>query len=881
MSSAYSFDPARHPATRELPIVPYLDRITEALETSRAGGNGSALVLTAEPGAGKSTVVPLSLLTRLELSGRTILMLEPRRVAAAAVASRMAELAGEPVGRTVGYRVRLESRTSRETRIEVVTEALLTRRIQHDPALENVGLVIFDEFHERSLQTDLAFAFALQVRELREDLAVLVMSATIDAGRVAAALGGAPVLTCPGRMFPVETRYRPLPEPGSGRGEAGRPRFEETFAEEIRSILTGEQGDLLAFLPGIREIRRTAAILSSAVPGIEVLSLHGSMPLSEQRLVLEPGAGRRRVVLATSVAETSLTVPGIRIVADSGLARLTRFHRRTGMDRLVTERESVHQADQRRGRAGRLTPGIAYRFWAPAEPLPVSSPPEILRSDLSGAVLEAAVWGAFEPRDLPWIDPPPGEAWTAARGLLVLLGAVEENGRPTERGRTMAELGLPPRLAAVLLDAAASGRPVFGAVLAALLSGRDESGISGNCDLRVRLEALRTGSARPGWKTRVITETRYILRRLRAVTGRTGPQSCSREDTAQRFGSVGAPEPSGIVWSADDEQAAGMLLLSGYPDRAAHRTAHGPYRFQSGRLARVLGDAVTDEWIVASDADAGERSGVIYLAAPVEKADMERLLADRILEERTIGWTGLRPRVSTDRKLGRIILGRVRGGRLSRPELEAAFCAHVRETGLEALPWDDRTRQLLYRIRLVTRRLTERGTRTATAGDAGGTGTGPAETLSFDDETLLSELETWLAPLLSDPPGAVLNADRLGQALESRLPYRMRSALERTCPISVTLPSGVRKRLTYRDGEAPILKVKIQDAFGLTESPRLCGRPIVLHLLSPAQRPLQITDDLASFWKNTYPEVRKEMRGRYPKHRWPENPFAPDRPGRG
>ena len=886
MSRALSFDPGRHPSTRDLPIVPFLGQIAEALVTSSGNGKGPALVLTAEPGAGKSTVVPLWLLARLGLADRKILMLEPRRVAAAAAASRMAELAGEPVGRTVGYRVRLEHRTSRETRIEVVTEALLTRRIQHDPALEDLGLVIFDEFHERSLQTDLAFALALQVWELREDLAVLVMSATIDAGKVAAALGGAPVIACPGKLFPVETRYRPLPEPGFGRDRSGRLRFEEAFAEELRSILEEEHGDLLAFLPGIREIRRTAAHLSAAAPDVEVLALHGSMPLSEQRHVLGPGTGSRRVVISTSVAETSLTVPGIRIVADSGLARLTRFHRRTGMDRLVTERESVHQADQRRGRAGRLMPGIAYRFWDPAEPLPAESPPEILRSDLSGTVLEAAVWGAYEPQDLTWIDQPPAESWTAARILLKLLGAVEDSGRPTERGRAMAELGLPPRLSALLLDAAASCRLVLGAVLAALLDGRDESGVSGNCDLRARLEALRTGSARSGWKSRVFTEARYILHRLRTVTGRSGLVPDSPADSAQRSDRFGAEEPMRLEWSAADEQAVGALLLAGYPDRAAHRTAHGQYRFQSGRLARALGDAVTDDWIVAPDADAGERSGMIYLAAPVEKTDLERMLADRIIEERTVHWTGLRPRITTDRKLGRIVLNRVRGGALSRQEFETSFCAHVRETGLETLPWDTGAKQLLYRIRLLTRYLAERGAHSAVDGGTGGAAdknsavAGPAAVPSFDDEALLSGLETWLAPFLADPPGAALNAERLRIAIESRLPYRLRSALERECPVSVTLPSGVRKRLTYRDREAPTLGVKIQDAFGLTESPRVCGRPIVLHLLSPAQRPLQITDDLASFWKNTYPEVRREMRGRYPKHRWPENPFTPDRSDR-
>ncbi|MCX7039794.1 MAG: helicase-related protein, partial [Spirochaetes bacterium] len=473
-----------------LPLVPFLPRISALLKAERA------LVLTAEPGAGKSTLVPPYLLDAPWLGGRKIVMLEPRRLAAAAVATRIAELLGEPIGRRAGYRVRGAARVGRETRIEVVTEALLTRSIQQDPLLGGVGLVIFDEFHERSLHVELALALALEVQRARPDLALLVMSATIETEPVARMLGGAepaPVLRCPGRMFPVQTRF--LPIGGGTRG--GAHGWEGGFADALGRLVDETEGDVLAFLPGAGEIRRVGARLEAALAGrADVLPLHGAMSLEDQQRVVRPreaaDAARRRVILATSIAETSLTVPGVRTVADSGWSRLACFHAPTGLDRLVTERTSESSADQRRGRAGRLGPGTCVRFRGESEKLVARPDPEILRSDLSGLVLECILWGAREPGALRWLDPPPASAWSRATETLLMLGLVSGAG-PTDLGRRVAALGLPPRLGVLALEGAARGEAALAAACAAVLLERDGSGVPGDPDFRLRLEMLRTG----------------------------------------------------------------------------------------------------------------------------------------------------------------------------------------------------------------------------------------------------------------------------------------------------------------------------------------------------------------------------------------------------
>ncbi len=632
-----------------LPLVPFLPEISRTLDDARA------LALTAEPGAGKSTLVPPFLLDEPWLAGRSILMLEPRRLAALAVAGRIAELLSEPVGRRAGYRVRTAVRVSRETRIEVMTEALLTRRIQEDPLLEGVGLVIFDELHERSVHVDLALALALEVRRARPDLALLAMSATLETARAALLMGPglstpAPSLHCPGTLHPVRVEYRPLPA----------ERWEEAFADGVARLFNETSGGILSFLPGAAEIRRVGGRLAAAVGARgAVMPLHGTLRLEEQRRVIQPvlPAETRRVILATSIAETSLTVPGVSTVADSGWARLTRLHYATGMDRLVTERLSASSAEQRRGRAGRLGPGLCVRFWPESERLADRPDPEILRSDLSGLVLECELWGARSPDALSWMDPPPAAGWSQAREILVMLGLVNEHGA-TPRGKAAARLGLPPRLGVLVMEGAARGERVLASACAAILQERDGSGIERDPDFRLRLETIRTGAGGTGsWRAAVETEMGRILRRL---------------GTADPASPGGPASPTAYGWTEEQEHAAGSLLAAAFADRLARREPDGSYRLVTGRAARFFtarppaagraaaGRAVPTQaagpWIVALDADPGETTGLIRLAAPVPPEEAERTLSRAAVETLEIRWEGLVPRGALVRRAGRLVL---------------------------------------------------------------------------------------------------------------------------------------------------------------------------------------------------------------------------------
>ena len=811
-----------------------------------------ALVLTAEPGAGKSTLVPPFLLDAPWLAGRRIVMLEPRRLAAAAVATRIAELLGEPVGRRAGYRVRGAARVGPETRIEVVTEALLTRAIQEDPLLGGVGLVIFDEFHERSVHAELALALSLEVRRARPDLALLVMSATIETAAVARMLGGrdpAPVLHCPGRMYPVRTLYAPLDESGRGGGRG----WEAGFADGLVRLLDEEEGDVLGFLPGAGEIRRAAARLESALAGrAEILPLHGAMRLEDQQKVVRPqGAAvtaggapgaRRRVILATSIAETSLTVPGIRAVADSGWSRLSRFHPATGLDRLVTERTCQSSADQRRGRAGRLGPGTCVRFWRESEKLLPQPDPEILRSDLAGLVLECLLWGAREPGALRWLDPPPVSAWSRAVETLVMLGLISDEG-PTDLGRRVAGLGLPPRLGVLALEGAARGEAALAAACAAILADRDGSGVPADPDFRLRLEMLRTGvGGRESWRGSALRETERILRRAGGA-------------------------PSG-TWTPAEEDAAGNLLAHAFPDRIARREPDGSWRFVTGRTARFPGSGpgpaaqvavasrVSSEWITAPETDAGETVGTIRLAAPVDKAEAERVLAPVIQETVEVRWEGMTARGILSRRAGRLLLSE----RSVPPPAEqgvASFRDRLARMGMDVLPWDPASRALLDRMRFLGSRLPERG-----LGD-------------LSDAGLIECAATWLGPALEFSGGPVLTSGRLrsalGRLLDRARPRMSRTELDAAVPVEIILPTGAARRIDYSGG-SPAVEARIQEVFGLSASPRVCGVPLAFRLLSPARRPIQVTADLAGFWKGSYAEVRKEMRGRYPKHDWPEDP---------
>jgi ATP-dependent helicase HrpB len=830
----------------DLPLAPFLPRISALLDERRV------LALVAEPGAGKSTLVPPALMEAAWMRGRKILMLEPRRLAAVAIASRIAEILGEEAGKRAGYRVRTAVRVSRDTRIEVLTEALLTRMIQQDPLLPEVGLVIIDEFHERSIHADLALALALEVRRARPDLALLVMSATLEAEGVSRLLepgveAPAAVLRCPGKMFPVETAYEPLP---------GTRGWEEGFADGLARLFDRTDGDILAFVPGAGEIRRVGSRLGGLLSGrAEVLGLHGLMPLADQRRIAGRGAAEaetaasqlRRVILATSIAETSLTVPGIRTVADSGWARLSRFHPATGLDRLVTERVSRSSADQRRGRAGRLGPGTCVRFWGEGEKIPERADPEILRSDLSGLVLECALWGAFQPGALSWMDAPPASAWSQAWEILGMLGLVTEAG-PTDLGRRVAGLGLPPRLGVLVVRGVERGLPALAAACAALLEERDGSGLSGDPDLRLRLELLRAGGAgNIAWQRSVLTEAARILRRV-GVAG------------------------TGNAWTSEEEARVGNLLAHAFPDRIARREPDMTYRLVTGRVARMPGPAgpgaghgshgagargavasrAATLWISAPDADAGETAGLIRLAAPVDAEEAERVLAAVAEEKLEIRWEGLVPKGYRVRRAGRLTLAE-RPAKPSAEEITVSFRAHVSRQGLSVLPWNEESRGLLGRMRFFARVRPEAG-----LGD-------------LSDAGIAARSEAWLEPFLNLAGGQLLTRERLSAALRGIMGTRA-GQFRAEVPESITLPTGGKRRIDY-SGEEPAVEARIQEVFGLTESPRVCGVPLTFRLLSPAHRPLQVTKDLGGFWRSTYAEVRREMRGRYPRHYWPENPL--------
>jgi ATP-dependent helicase HrpB len=818
----------------DLPLVPFLPQISSRLDAR------GVLALTAEPGAGKSTLVPPFLMDAPWLKGRKILMLEPRRLAAVAIASRIAELLGEQVGQRAGFRVRTAVRVSRDTRVEVLTEALLTRMIQQDPLLEGVGLVIIDEFHERSIHADLALALALEVRRARRDLAILVMSATLETEGVSRLLdpGGDPstILRCPGKSFTVETVHR---APASARSGG----WEEGFADGVAGMLDHAEGDILAFVPGAAEIRRVAGRLGGLLTGrAEVLGLHGLMPLEEQRRIAggrgAGASGLRRVIVSTSIAETSLTVPGVRAVADSGWSRLSRFHPVTGLDRLVTERVSQSSADQRRGRAGRLGPGLCVRFWSESEKILPRTDPEILRSDLSGLVLECALWGVKDPGGLAWMDEPPAAAWLQAWEVLRMLGLVTDSG-PTDLGRTVAGLGLPPRLGVLVVRGRESGSPVIAAACAALLEERDSSGISGDPDVRPRLELLRlTGGGGGGdrWCRTVRTEMERILRR-------TGGQG------------------TGSGWSEQEEARVGDLLAYGFPDRLARREPDGTYRLVTGRMARFAGagrgaqvhvaSRAAAPWIVAMDADAGETAGLIRLAAPVAAEKVEALLASVTDETLEVRWEGLVPKGYMVRRAGRITLTE-RPARPAPAQVRDSFRARLEQQGAGILPWNETCRALLARMRFFAQARPEAG-----LGD-------------LSDAALAARSAEWLEPFLKLDGGQVLSAERLRAALQGVLGSHAGRFHSET-PESITLPTGGKRRIDY-SGDAPSVEARIQEVFGLSESPRVCGVPLTFRLLSPARRPLQVTRDLAGFWRSTYAEVRKEMRGRYPKHYWPEDP---------
>ncbi|AEF86379.1 ATP-dependent helicase HrpB [Treponema primitia ZAS-2] len=892
-------------AETKLPLVPHLGTICDSLNE-----RGIAIVRS-DPGSGKSTLVPLALMDSLGSSkAARILMLEPRRAAALSIASRMADILGEEPGEHIGYSVRLRRKVSGQTRVEVLTEGLLVRRLQNDPDLTGVSTVIFDEFHERSVHTDLALALLLDLRRLGSPVRILIMSATMDAEKIAGFIGRfevggkVPVIDCPGRVFPVTLEYRPIPERASLGAETAACIRDVLTAETISVVNTKTvsmkntnnasidniktikidntnnvnindaksdstntvPGAILAFLPGKREIGDAAAALSAAGldRNFDILSLHGGLPLDRQRQVLGPvkSGDKRRIILSTNVAETGLTVPGVTLVVDAGYARIGRFHLPTGMNRLVLEPVSRQSADQRAGRAGRLMPGRCIRLWAENTWRPEETVPEILRIDLSGLVLECLLWGVSRPEELPWPDPPPAPAWDQALVLLQDLGAADQALKVTGRGGEMAKLGLEPRLGMLCIAGRDAGKPALGCAAAAILSERPPPDSFGDAEFAGRLKALRTNRNSP-WARQVAESARDLLNRL---------------------GMGGLP----FSWSMEDEADCGELLAAAFPDRLALRQETRKFRFVSGREALVqdaaAGAWANQEWLVAPEVDPGERTGYIRLAAPVSAETALRVLKNRIELEETIQWNGLVPRSVIQRMAGRIILSREQ-----RPSSREAVIGDLpgllEKQGMSLLPWDEgqgEGRRLLERIRFFMKRINTKFNNNAVDTIANNIVNGNTaknenaysiKKTVWDDEALIQEAGEWLGPFIwegrESGKGAIIDGGGLVRALETRLGWELKRRLDAEVPDLFALPKGRKRPIDYSSGE-PMLSLRLQDAFGIRGAPQILGLPVVFCLLSPAGRPIQTTRDLPGFWQGSYADVRKEMRGRYPKHNWPE-----------
>ncbi|HXS90055.1 MAG TPA: ATP-dependent helicase HrpB [Steroidobacteraceae bacterium] len=828
--------------------------IDAALPALRAAVVAHAnVVLQAPPGAGKSTGVPLALLTEQSLRPGKIVMLEPRRLAARAVATRMSQMLGEAVGQTVGFRTRLESRTSKNTRIEVVTEGILTRWLQRDATLEGVAMVIFDEFHERSLNADVGLALCLEAQaEVRDDLRILVMSATLDTPAVAQLLGDAPIVSTEGKAFDVETRWAATGAANRGQREID---IATRTARTILQALEQEPGDILAFLPGQGEIRRAQQQLEEGglARSVSVLPLFGDLSAAEQDAALRPGdAQHRKVVLATNIAETSLTIEGVRVVVDSGLARRARFDPSTGMSGLETVRISRASADQRRGRAGRLGPGVCYRLWSETEhaSLAAQTAPEILEADLAPVALDLAEWGVSDPRSLRWLDPPPAATFAQARDLLRSLDAIDAEGRITPHGRALARLGTHPRLAHMIVRGAELGLRRLALEIAAVLGERDllrwNAGRR-DADLRLRIEALRRGRV----------DDSHVAADVRVDGGARQRAVRSVEVLERQLDTGTATSPA-----TESDADIGRLLAFAYPDRIAQsRGAGGRYLLSGGRGAR-LADAQSiaqAEFLVVADLDAGDREALIRLASPLPRAALEGDFAALIEHRQRFEWDAREQAVvaQDERWLGAIRLGE---RRLENPDGErvmSALLAGIRELGLDVLPWTKEARALRQRL--------------AFARDVDTHAPRPWPDVS--DDALLATLEDWLAPWLTN----MSRRDHLARLdttaiIAALLDWNQRQRLDELAPTHLQVPSGSRIPIDY--SAAPTVAVRLQEVFGLSTTPAVGGGrvPLTLQLLSPAHRPVQVTKDLASFWARGYMEVKKELKGRYPKHYWPDDP---------
>lgn len=795
------------------------------------------LVLEAPPGAGKTTQVPLALLDAPWLQGGRIVMLEPRRVAARSAAMFMARLLGEDVGETVGYRIRFENKVSPRTRIEVVTEGILTRMIQDDPTLEGVGALLFDEFHERHLAGDLGLALALDVQAgLRDDLRIVAMSATLDGERLATFLD-APRLSSEGRSFPVRIEHFP-----SRRDEALEPQVRRA----IEHALAQHPGDVLVFLPGRREIARVAQALEQAVGDVDVLELHGDLPVEQQSRVLQPAAdGRRRVVLATNVAESSVTLPGVRVVIDSGLAREPRFDPNSGFSRLDVVAISQASADQRAGRAGRVAEGFAYRLWPQSQRLEPQRRPEIAQVELASLALELAAWGNDA---LRFVDMPPAGAMAAARDLLRRLDALDAAHAITPLGRRMLALGTHPRLAAMLLAARNDDERALACDLVALVEARDP--------LRERND---------GWRARWLALSAFRSGRGGSDAHRSALASIDAAAKQWRR-RVGAKTPPRADMPA---HALGDLLAHAFPDRIAHVHPRDPQRYalSNGRMARIADDSTLrgEPWVVASELRFETKDSLVLRGAPVDESRLRADFEARFVERDEVRWDAARRALMAERvrRFDGIVLDARPAGRVDPAQAAKALTDAVVELGIDALPWSESLRQWQARVQSLRAWMPD------------------LDVPDLSDAALLASREDWLLPLFGGMTRLdALSADTFAEGLRGRLDWNLRQHVDQLAPVRITAPSGMERRIDYAIGhdgtpEPPVLAVKLQELFGLAETPRVAdGRvPLTLHLLSPAGRPLQVTQDLRGFWERTYPDVKKEMKGRYPRHPWPDDPW--------
>jgi len=828
------------PIMSRLPIEDVLPTLHRTLTEARNA------LLTAAPGAGKTTRVPLALLDATWLDGKKLLILEPRRLATRAAAHRMAAMMGESVGGTVGYRMRLDTKVGPETRIEVVTEGILGRLFQQDPALSAYAIILFDEFHERSLQADTGLALCLESQRLfRPDLRLLVMSATLNCGPIAELLENAPVIACEGQMFPVETRY--LDQPLSGH-------LDVAVVQSIRRSLAQEHGSLLVFLPGMADIRRVERKLLDLNLGSNILiaPLHGDLPQDAQNRAIAPAQqGTRKIVLATSIAETSVTIDGVRVVIDAGLSRVPRFDPRSGLTRLQTIRVTQDSAEQRRGRAGRLESGVCIRLWTAAEhqSLIPRRPPEILDADLAPLLLELALWGTTNPGELSWLTPPPAGTVAQARELLIGLNALNAAGQITAHGKQMAELTLHPRLAHMLLEAVPLQLNHLACEMAALLSERDilrGSSDWRNTDLRLRLDVLHgqhdhaAGATVDHVACQRVTRTADLLQRYLPQSARSHQQ--------------------------DSLDEVGLLLALAYPDRIAQRQSENSthYLMANGRGALFANPdpLESEDYLVIADLDGSSQWARINLAAPVRLRDLEMLYAGQFQVVDEVSWddTAQAVRATRQRRLGSLVLSEQGVSNPDPSMIVTALLQGIRRVGLDKLAWTPELRQWRARVGFLRRIEGEE-----------------SQWPDLSDEALLRALDDWLGPYLA----GLTTLDRvrrldLAQPLNALLSWEQSRQLEQLAPTHLTVPSGSNVRVEYDTLDLPVLAVRLQEMFGCKNTPCLVdGKiPVMLHLLSPARRPVQITKDLESFWKSTYREVKKELRGRYPKHSWPDDPLT-------